>query len=186
MIDYIIGYLVIGAVSLLITYAITHLDNSEEAKDLREMRKRIEPKSKNFKEQIINQLIVPIIALILALIFWPAALIWVIKDRLERRAYKNREEKEPEIFKVKKGHLKEKVSIEDVEALETVMDPLDAAPKIPFGHLNSAWQELKKNINQKMSYGHFLPNGFLSGDMLINEQVMLLLNQRYLLIFLLQ
>jgi len=146
MIDYIIGYLVTGVVSLLIIYAINRLDNSEEAKDLREIRKRIEPKSKNLKEKIFNDLIIPVIALTLALIFWPAAIIWVIKDRLERRAYENREIKEPEVFKVEKEHLKEQVSIEDVEILEVVSDPLGAAPEIPFGHLNTAWQEFKEKI----------------------------------------
>jgi len=69
-----------------------------------------------------------------------------IKDRLERRAYKNREKKEPAVFKVKKEHLKEQVSIEDVETLEVVKDPLGTAPEIPFGHFNSAWQEFKRKI----------------------------------------
>jgi hypothetical protein len=32
------------------------------------------------------------------------------------------------------------VSVEEVEALETVLDPLGAAPNVPFGHLNAAWR----------------------------------------------
>ncbi len=146
MLDYIIFYFVIGAVCLLILYIITRLDNSEEAKDLREINKFLEPESRNVTELIINKLILPAITLSLALILWPAAVALIVKDRLDNWFYKDTAEPEPKVFKVKTEHLKEQVTIEHTEALETVKDPLKAAPEIPFGHLNTVWQEFKKKI----------------------------------------
>ena len=146
MLDYIIFYFVIGAVCLLILYIITRLDNSEEAKDLREINKLLEPESRNVTELIINKLILPAITLSLALILWPVAVAWIFKDRLDNWFYKDTAEPEPEVFKVKIEHLKEQVTIEHLEALETVRDPLKSAPEIPFGHLNTVWQEFMKKI----------------------------------------
>lgn len=146
MINYILSYLIFGMLILLMIYITTRLDNSQKAKDLRSMSKLIRPRSKNWQDKLFNNLIVPVIAMTLTTIFWPVVVVWVIKDRLERRVAKNRVVPEPEVFKVKKEHMKAKVSIEEIELKEMVTDPLDAVPAVPFGYLNSAWQEFKGKL----------------------------------------
>ena len=43
-------------------------------------------------------------------------------------------------FKFSRHHLVRKVSVQEAEDLERVVDPLGAVPDLPFGFLNAAWQ----------------------------------------------
>jgi len=146
MMNYIIGYLLLGVLILSIIYISSRMDKSKDAEDLRNIYDLIGRGPKSLKEKILDKLIAPVIAGTLAILFWPGVIIWVIKDRLSKRAYKNKTKSKPKIFKVKQEHLKDQVSIEDIEAMEMVTDPLNAVPEIPFGHLNSVW----KNFKEKM------------------------------------
>ena len=38
------------------------------------------------------------------------------------------------------------MTLDEVEAQETIYDPLGGAPNIPFGHLNPAWLEFRENL----------------------------------------
>ncbi len=40
------------------------------------------------------------------------------------------------------------MSIDDIEATETVHDPAGGAPTLPFGHLNAAWLALRAQMRQ--------------------------------------
>lgn len=146
MFYYVIGYLILGTLILTTISVVHRMDNSEDAKSMRRINKLIAPSPKTWHEKILLLIIVPAIAVTLAVLFWPGVVVWIIKNKLSSRAYKNREKKEPEVFKVKKEHLIEKVLIEDVEAQEVIFDPLGAVPEIPFGHLNTAWQEFKEKL----------------------------------------
>ncbi len=149
MIYYAIGYLIIGALILVAISVVHRMDNSEEAKSMRRIHKIIAPSPKTWHEKLILLIIVPVIAATIAVLFWPVVIVWIINNKLSARTYKNREIKEPDVFKVKNEYLKEQISIEGVEALEMVKDPLGAVPEIPFGHLNSAWKKLKGKIQSK-------------------------------------
>ena len=58
----------------------------------------------------------------------------------ERRLAREREEA---IFKVKSQHLLERLTVDEIEARELVQDPLNAVPKVPFGHLNAVWTQVR-------------------------------------------
>ncbi len=51
----------------------------------------------------------------------------------------------PEIFAIKQKDLVEAMSVTEVEEKEIVHDPLSAVFELPFGHLNSKWEEFKGN-----------------------------------------
>ena len=55
------------------------------------------------------------------------------------------EEKE---FAVEPVHLKEQISINEIEQRERVVDPLGAVPDLPFGHLYHAWQKLVSQMEE--------------------------------------
>lgn len=75
-------------------------------------------------------------------LFWPAAWWMKCAELLnERRLAREREEA---IFKVKPQHLLERLTIDEIEAREMVQDPLNAVPKVPFGHLNAVWSQVKE------------------------------------------
>ena len=69
---------------------------------------------------------------------WPWFVYWRVKERIwgiDAPALVD----EP-VFAVEPAHLLERLTVGEVEARETVFDPLGAAPNLPFGHLNAAWR----------------------------------------------
>ena len=51
-----------------------------------------------------------------------------------------RAEPDPQDMFYAKGHLTERVSIEEAERREHYSDPLGRVPTLPFGHLNTGWK----------------------------------------------
>lgn len=49
-------------------------------------------------------------------------------------------------FAVTQDDLLQPISIEKIEELERVFDPMGAAPDLPFGHLNAAWHRFLLNL----------------------------------------
>lgn len=72
--------------------------------------------------------------------FWPIILVIRIKEMFSTKEDTVMEEEKE--FAVEPAHLKEQMSIEEIEQQERVVDPLGAVPDLPFGHLHSAWQKL--------------------------------------------
>lgn len=78
----------------------------------------------------------------LALLIWPIA-VWIVVGDLiaaARRGDIPYREPDPQARFYAKGHLIERVTVEQAEAREQVMDPLGRVPPLPFGHLNAGWQ----------------------------------------------
>lgn len=75
--------------------------------------------------------------LLLLVLIWPV-LAWITIS--EMMPGKTRPELQPEKrFAVEPEHLQEKLSLASIEVREMVEDPLNAVPRLPFGHLNQAW-----------------------------------------------
>ncbi|WVM93015.1 hypothetical protein ULG90_02285 [Halopseudomonas pachastrellae] len=56
-------------------------------------------------------------------------------------------------FAVTEDHLLESLTVAEIEARERVADPLGAVPDLPFGHLNTAWQEFLAECEEGVSSG---------------------------------
>ena len=149
MMTYLVGYLFFGALILTTISVVRRMDNSQDAKELRNIRRLINRPPASWQGKLLELIIAPVIAATLAVLFWPVVVIWVVKDRLSSRAYENRIISEPEAFKVKKENLIEMISIEDIESYEMIVDPLNAVPNVPFGHLNPAWQQFKQKLQSE-------------------------------------
>lgn len=87
-------------------------------------------------------------ACIAVFFFWPiiffAMLIHII---IQMRQEKMQDESL--LFKIKASDLTEKLTIHEIESLESVRDPLNAAPIVPFGHLNTAWKNFLLSIDSQ-------------------------------------
>lgn len=75
-------------------------------------------------------------------LLWPLmAALWVMELRWQRADQLRKIERnalhDPVV--VRPEHLVEHLEVATVEAREQVVDPLAAAPALPFGHLNPAW-----------------------------------------------
>jgi len=55
-------------------------------------------------------------------------------------------------FAVEPQNLEERLSVQDIETREMVTDPLNAAPELPFGHMNAGWKEFlaEHNTNDEL------------------------------------
>lgn len=85
-----------------------------------------------------------VLAFVFAVAVWPLLVVPEIKGRMQRKRFEELAS-EPRLI-ANKANLVRRVDCAEVERLETVLDPLGAAPSLPFGHLNSAWQAFKTGL----------------------------------------
>ena len=98
-----------------------------------------------FWDRVVEEIVVPVLGFGWVVSCWPFFAYWKVKELTwGRNALALVADP---VFAVERAHLLEHVSVEDVEALETVFDPLGAAPNLPFGHLHAAWRAF---VDQRM------------------------------------
>ncbi len=135
------GYFGIGAAVFLGYY----LYNERPWKNDKKYRSKIlelvrYPNGKPLREKLLGPVVFAI-AVLLALILWPVFAVIEMKNKIQEKrmeAISN----EPN-FSANKGNLKKLMDICEIETEELVSDPLNAAPNLPFGHLNGAWEAFK-------------------------------------------
>ena len=136
---YLYWYLGVGAVVLAVVYGAHHLTKEKESDSLRELLEAVNPDRKKLSYRILNNIVAPVLAAILVVAVWPVAIYMKVKEMLQKKeSYVSPEERE---FAVEREHLLERLTVQEIERREVVTDPLKAAPDLPFGHLNAAWQE---------------------------------------------
>jgi len=136
---YLYWYLGIGTVVLVIVYGAHHLTKEKESDSLRDLLEAVNPDRKKLSYRILNNIVAPVLAAILVVSVWPVAIYMKVKEMFQKKeSYASPEERE---FAVEREHLLERLTVKEIEMREVVTDPLKAAPDLPFGHLNAAWQE---------------------------------------------
>lgn len=128
---YLYGYLAIGALVALFLYIY---------------QRSTKPKDERKAEWFTLFLVPPIWPLALALLFCEVR----IKERPPRTLFRDEL-----AFEIETGELERVVTIEEVEQYELVDDPLNAAPRLPFGHLNHLWERFKAVIEPGMELHAF-------------------------------
>lgn len=148
---YLYVYLAIGVVTL-IAVLVAHLaSRTSEVIDIAELLLAVDPNSNKWWWKPLNKIVIPLLAGIFIVLVWPAALVMKVKDILKERAGMHTTEDtelEPpkKEFLVDREALIQQLSLEEVEAAETIADPLEGAPRLPFGHLNKAWNEFTSHL----------------------------------------
>ncbi len=127
------AYLGIGAVTALFFLLLSYKERP--SKFVRDMRSAL-GYGKSLKEYLQDVLVYSI-ATIVILIGWPGFLIWTVIHK-RREMIESQKEDEPQ-FLCKHQYLIRKVDLIEAENENMVHDPLGLTPKVPFGHLNSAW-----------------------------------------------
>ena len=85
-----------------------------------------------------------LIGLAVSFLLWPLAL-WllgasIMADRLQSA------EASPKPFRPREFDRIDSHSVEEVEEIERVTDPLNAVSELPFGHLNRAWTAFRNSM----------------------------------------
>lgn len=86
---------------------------------------------------LIQQVILPAAGFLIASLSWPLLLYYWNADRLKKLRREHREEETR--FRIRQSDLVTRCSVQAVESVEKIQDPLGAVPDLPFGHLNAAW-----------------------------------------------
>lgn len=97
-------------------------------------------------DRVVEKVVVPVLGFGWFVSFWPAFAYWKVKELMTGSA--GTVIVDDPVFAVVKAHLLQQVSVEEVEACETVFDPLRAAPNLPFGHLNAAWRAFIDDLGE--------------------------------------
>ncbi len=86
---------------------------------------------------LLEKVVAPSVAGFLSITGWPVLLGWIWCEK--RKARREDKRKEDAIFRVRHDHLIRQTTVQEVERLESVVDPLGAVPQKPFGHLHTVW-----------------------------------------------
>jgi hypothetical protein len=141
---YLYIYLGIGAVALAVIFISHRLTRSPGADDIDDLMLALDSRADRWWWKPINKVVVPTLAALAVLVFWPAAIVLKAKELIVARHPAHVEL--PKEFAVTQSHLRRQWAVAEIEAAEVVVDPLDAAPRIPFGHLNPAWEAFKQSL----------------------------------------
>ena len=135
-------YVSIGACLLVVMLLISKLQDFRRGTMSSELRRALSgPQSR--REWLVDKVLVPAMAGLAVVIAWPVVSVWAIKEWFaEARQSKERERRREEgIFRIRRENLVRITSVTEVEQAEMVVDPLQAVPQKPFGHLHSVWTE---------------------------------------------
>lgn len=87
--------------------------------------------------------------ILISSLIWPVLLLLPLLERPFEP-----ETPSPE-FAVNGDHLLELLTVDEIEARERVADPLGAVPDLPFGHLNTAWQDFLAQCEEGAEFRRF-------------------------------
>lgn len=136
---YLYWYLGIGVSVLVLVYGEHRLTKEDESEWFNDLLDAENPDRKKLSFRILKNIVVPVFASVAVVILWPAAAYMLITEHFTKKIKPAlKEERE---FAVERGHLQERLTVQEIEARERVEDPLGAVPNLPFGHLNAAWRD---------------------------------------------
>lgn len=136
---YLYWYLGIGVSVLVLIYGAQRLTKKGESELLHDLLDAVNPDREKLSFRILNNIVAPALAAVAVVIFWPVAAYMKITEHFTKKNEPALEEERE--FAVERGHLQERLTVQETEARETVEDPLGAVPNLPFGHLNAAWRD---------------------------------------------
>jgi len=157
--EYVAGYLFIGLSIGFYLFLFHYERPSPFAEDIYKALHGEKP----WHYRIREKLVIPG-AITLITLCWPIALYLIFIDFLKKKM-KDIEKEPPYSFICRIEHILEECSIDAVEAQNIYVDPQNSVPKIPFGHLNKAWNDFIKNKSpQDKLYKFRTPKNILYGE----------------------
>ena len=153
-------YLALGALVLLVMYVHGHLRKKTFAHELAIIMEQEQSKRLPFWKKMLSKFAIVFVVLPVAWLVWPGALFIKIRSEIRERRpnvqnsrqsalyseARRRQRKwaglnvdDTEDFEVRPDERLQKHTVEQVQALHRVIDPMGAVPDLPFGHLNHRW-----------------------------------------------
>lgn len=141
-------YFGVGLVVCL-TVVISHLwMKHRQAGSLTDALKSLNPSRQRFWYRVLEDVVVPGLAFILVWLVWPVAIGLKFYERYTKKDAEANSERlaKAKVFVLKEEALVREMTVAEIEQANKVMDPLGAAPNLPFGHLNAVWVEFRDGL----------------------------------------
>lgn len=155
---YLYAYLAIGVLVFLVVLGSHLISSRNEVKSelASSFQDVLDPERKTLSYGVFEKVLVPILAFGAVVVGWPVAIWMKLKDLRKSNNVEDFDPfSEPKVLEVQMGDLKEQHNLDSIEAKERLIDPLGAVPTIPFGHLNSVWQEFLSKSPEECEYWSF-------------------------------
>lgn len=136
---YLYAYLGIGLLTLVIVLAADWIAKRQPAYAWNRFWETVGVTERSFWLGVLEGVLIPILAVLLIVVAWPMAAYMKVVDLLSGRTHKSYATQPEQEFTVMHEHLRERLSLSEIELRELVLDPLGAVPQLPFGHLHKAW-----------------------------------------------
>ena len=155
--EWLIGYLLLGVAVVVILRIVGKSRKKEWAEELHDTLVQ-ERRAKHSKtERLIQDYLLPVLLVYpICVLGWPLLLMykfWTMyrlkypaKPPLVREKWIREIIEEKMRFQLQTNELVQRLSIEEIEATNFIEDPMEAVPRVPFGHLNFAWETFKKKM----------------------------------------
>lgn len=153
---YVAWYLALGVVVLAVIFVSHRLTRKDESRSLSELLDAVNPERKTLQYRILNNIVAPVVAAVLVAVVWPVAIAMKAKEIFSRK--QDGEVREEKKFAVAQDDLLEQLSITEIERRERVVDPMNAAPDLPFGHLHVAWLSFIQGVGPEDAIWSFSAN----------------------------
>lgn len=143
-------YLGVGGLILAVIYVHHRLTTTERSDWVNAALRASDPERHTLRYRILADAVAPTLAALFIWALWPIALAMAAKWRLDARRDERRSNEERAAREnrpaVEKSELIERFSIEAIESKETIVDPMNAAPALPFGHLGASWVAFRSKL----------------------------------------
>lgn len=144
MSDWLLALKIYMGLGLLVAavVVISHLRmKRDQPSSLMDAIKSLNPSRQRFWYRVLEDFVVPMLTFILVWLVWPVAIVLTIIEMLkDKKAGVNRDQRNKnKAFFLSKDALLKESTVAEIERTNMVIDPMDATPNLPFGHLNALW-----------------------------------------------
>jgi hypothetical protein len=119
-----------------------------QASSLTDALKSLNPSRQRFWYRVVEDVVVPGLAFILVWLVWPAAIGFKFFEMYQKKDAAANSERlaKAKVFVLKEEALVREMTVAEIEQANMVIDPLGAAPNLPFGHLHAVWVEFRDGL----------------------------------------
>lgn len=132
---YLYAWLTVGAATLVVVFGAHLLARWRAPQSLPERLYGATREGKSLGYRLLHDILAPVLGSVIIVIAWPFAVYMKVEELRQKR----KDDERARGFVVKPAHLRERLTLEQIEQREIVEDPLHAVPLLPFGHLHGAW-----------------------------------------------
>ena len=135
--------------AVCLAVVISHLwMKRRQASALTDALKSLNPSRQRFWYRVMEDVVVPGLAFILVWLVWPFALVLKFFEMFKKKEAAANSERlaKAKVFVLKEETLVREMTVAEIEQANMLMDPLGAAPNLPFGHLHAVWVEFRDEL----------------------------------------